>query len=231
MISQDKSPEKIGKMFDEISGKYDKLNHILTMNIDKKWRREISDNILKFGLKKDRILDAASGTGDQTIELLKIDPEEIISCDISQGMLEIQKRKIPDSRVKILHLDFFDIDDEEGIDIVTMSFGFRNLNDQTGAVNKLYELLKPGGVAIILEMFKAKGMTAKLFNLYFGKVMPKVGNTISGSEYAYDYLFKSVSEYYTVEEFTEISKRGGFELLHITNNFLKIVNTIYIRKT
>lgn len=231
MMTLEKSPDKIGKMFDEISGKYDKLNHILTMNIDRKWRREIAETILKFSLKKDRILDAASGTGDQTIELLKLDPEEIISCDISQGMLDIQKEKISDSRVKIINRDFFDLEQNEGYDIITMSFGFRNLIDQKGGIQKLYSLLKPGGVAIILEMFKTRGMTAKLFNLYFGKVMPKIGNTISGSKYAYDYLFKSVNKYYTKEDFLELSKRGGFEILHTTNNFLKIVNTIYIRKT
>lgn len=231
MIVKDKSPEVIGKMFDEISGNYDKLNHILTLNIDKGWRREITESILKFGIKKERILDAASGTGDLTIELLKVAPIEIISNDISQGMLDIQRGKISDSRVKILNEDFYNLDEEEGFDIVTLSFGFRNLNDQEEAIKKLYSLLKPGGVAIILEMFKSEGMTAKLFNLYFGKVMPKIGNTLSGSEYAYDYLFNSVSEYYTVNEFVELSKTGRFELLHLTNNFLKIVNTIYLKKT
>lgn len=92
-MTENKSPEKIAIMFNEISGVYDKVNHLATLNIDKKWRRGIIEMIKQDGIQKDKIFDVASGTGDQTVELLRLDPQEILSCDISEGMLEIQRRK------------------------------------------------------------------------------------------------------------------------------------------
>ncbi|KXK01602.1 MAG: menaquinone biosynthesis methyltransferase [Chlorobi bacterium OLB4] len=229
-MTENKSPEKIAIMFNEISGVYDKVNHLATLNIDKKWRRGIIEMIKQDGIQKDKIFDVASGTGDQTVELLRLDPQEILSCDISEGMLEIQRRKIKSERVKIINEDFMNIELKNYFDIITVSFGFRNFKNQEGAFTKMHSLLKPGGSLFVLEIFRTEGISSRLSNLYFGKVLSKFGNKISASNYAYNYLYSSVSGYYSLDEFVNIGKGLGFRPVKVKNNFLKIVNTICFRK-
>jgi len=168
-MTENKSPEKIAIMFNEISGVYDKVNHLATLNIDKKWRRGIIEMIKQDGIQKDKIFDVASGTGDQTVELLRLDPQEILSCDISEGMLEIQRRKIKSERVKIINEDFMNIELKNYFDIITVSFGFRNFKNQEGAFTKMHSLLKPEARCLCWKYSAQKGISSRLSNLYFGK--------------------------------------------------------------
>lgn len=216
-------------MFDEIAPTYDKLNHLFTLKIDIKWRREIVKYLKGKNFHAEDILDLASGTGDLTAELLKFDPKKIIAADISDKMLEVQRDKIKDSRLQLVNADSSDLPFEDNsFDLVTIGFGIRNFEHIERSLNEIRRVLKPGGKLIILEMFKASGIKTKVFNLYFGKVMPFFGNRISKSKYAYSYLFKSVDGFYSVKDFIDLCEKTGFKLEHSKNNFLGIVNTIVL---
>ena len=226
----DKSREKIESMFDEIAPAYDRLNHLFTLNIDKKWRK----NIVKYLSlrKKDfkTILDLASGTGDLSIELLNLNPEKIIAADISEKMLEIQKIKANNSKIHLSQCEAQYLPFEDNcFDLVTIGFGVRNFSNLEDSLKEINRVLKKDGSLVVLEMFKAGGIKTSLFNFYFGKIMPVIGNKISKSN-AYSYLFNSVDNFYNVKEFEGICIRNGFKVEYSMDNFLGIVNTIYFLK-
>lgn len=228
--SPDKSKEKIESMFDEIAPAYDKLNHLFTLNIDVRWRKQIVKHISVNNIKSENILDLASGTGDLSKELIKLNPGIIYAADISSKMLEIQKNKIRYENLQLIQTEaqFMPFDDEY-FDIVTIGFGVRNFYNLKESLKEIRRVLRPEGKLIILEMFKAGGLKTRMFNFYFGKIMPYAGNKISKSN-AYSYLFNSVNSFFNVKEFTEICEMCGFETESLKNNFLGIVNTFYLTK-
>ena len=229
-IKIDKSKDRIESMFDEIAPSYDRLNHLFTLNLDVRWRREIIKYIRSKNILHENILDLASGTGDLTIELIRIDPSRICAADISAKMLEIQRKKIKDERLELIQADVRELPFESGtFDIVTIGFGVRNFEHLEDSIKEIRRVMKKGGRLIVLEMFRSGGMKTGLFNIYFGKVMPYLGNKISGSKYAYSYLFRSVKSFYSLPEFTEICLKHGFEKEYSKNNFLGIVNTLYLK--
>jgi demethylmenaquinone methyltransferase/2-methoxy-6-polyprenyl-1,4-benzoquinol methylase len=229
-MKPDKSKDKIESMFDEIAPTYDKLNHLFTLNIDLKWRKEIVKYLFEKKCKCEFILDLASGTGDLTKELLRLNPGFIYAADISAKMLEIQEKKISDNRLKIIQTDAQAMPFvNEYFDIVTIGFGIRNFEKLELSLREINRVLKPGGKLIILEMFKSSGIKTGFFNLYFGKIMPKIGNKVSKSN-AYSYLFNSVDTFYTVKEFIEICENHGFKREYSKNNFMGIVNSVYLTK-
>jgi demethylmenaquinone methyltransferase/2-methoxy-6-polyprenyl-1,4-benzoquinol methylase len=226
----DKSKQKIESMFDEIAPTYDRLNHLFTLSIDTRWRREIVKNISDNNFSSVNILDLASGTGDLTAELIKLNADKICAVDISKNMLEIQRMKIRDSRLELIQADVKSLPFENNFfDVVTIGFGVRNFEYLEESLNEIRRVMKPAGRLIVLEMFKSGGVKTNLFNLYFGKVMPFIGNIISGSNYAYSYLFKSVNNFLTVPEFISLCKGCGFETEYYKNNFFGIVNTVYLK--
>ncbi|MDQ3021733.1 MAG: ubiquinone/menaquinone biosynthesis methyltransferase [Bacteroidota bacterium] len=231
-VNIDKSKKKIELMFDEIAPSYDRLNHLFTMNLDLRWRKEIINYIKRENFPADNILDVASGTGDLTLELLSLDAKKIYASDISVNMLKIQKSKITDNRLKLIKADASNLPFENDyFDIVTIGFGVRNFDRLEKSLNEIKRVIKPGGKVVILEMFKTSGFGTKLFNIYFGKVMPYFGNKISKSKYAYSYLFRSVDSFLKVNDFIKLCSNSGFKLEHHKNNFLGIVNTLYLTES
>ena len=227
----DKSPEKIQSMFDEIAGRYDLLNHLFTFNLDKKWRRDIVRKIERDKISKNVLLDLASGTGDLTMELTSLNPDQLYSCDISLKMLEVQKDKLKNKNVIISQADAEKLPyDSESIDVVTIGFGIRNFENLGKALNEIFRVLKKSGLLVILEMFSQPKMKKGIYNIYFSKLIPAIGNRISKSQYAYDYLFNSVNGFYTPEELITYCKGLNFELYHRKNNLINLVNTLYFRK-
>jgi demethylmenaquinone methyltransferase/2-methoxy-6-polyprenyl-1,4-benzoquinol methylase len=218
-------------MFDEIAGKYDLLNHLFTFNMDKKWRRDIICKIANDNIKKDVIMDLASGTGDLTKELLNLNPVKLHSCDISSKMLEVQKNKLRNLEV---HLSLANAEelpyDNNSIDIVTIGFGIRNFENLRVALKEISRVLKNFGLLIVLEMFSQQKMKKGIYNIYFSKLMPLIGNRISKSKYAYDYLFNSVDSFCTPKDFIKLCEELNFNLIGRKNNFLNIVNTLYLQK-
>src|SRR5690606_2914914 len=227
----DKSRHKIEPMFDSIAGKYDFLNHLLTLNMDKKWRRKIAKNIHEMNIPHNTILDAASGTGDLTIELLKLNPDSIMSLDFSDKMLDIQRKKISDPRVNIMRGDVTKMPFKNAqFDLVTIGFGVRNFRDLDAAMSEIKRVLKPGGNIIVIENFNKRGFFASVVDrIYCGFLLPMVGNMISRSE-AYEYLFKSIKDFYTVDEFIDFCKKSGFSLIKKHNNLVGVVNTVYFNR-
>ncbi|CAN5436678.1 bifunctional demethylmenaquinone methyltransferase/2-methoxy-6-polyprenyl-1,4-benzoquinol methylase UbiE [soil metagenome] len=230
----DKSRLKIETMFDEIAPKYDLLNHMFTLNIDKSWRKNIVTNIENLKISHQVILDLATGTGDLTMELVKLNPRELIASDISQNMLDMQAAKLHKNNivsVKILQADALHLPfNDNHFDIITVGFGIRNFEDLSAGLKEMNRVLKKGGMLIILEMFKSTGVRTKIFNLYFGGIMPFFGNLISGSKNAYSYLFKSVSGFMNVNEFISLSEKNNFKKFKSENNMLDLVNTVYLEK-
>jgi len=229
-IKLDKSKDKIESMFDEIPPSYDKLNHLFTLNIDIRWRKEIIKYIRKNSIPSNSILDLASGTGDLTAELMSLDPVRICAADISEKMLEVQRKKITDKRLELIQADVKDLPFESNtFNIVTIGFGVRNFEHLEDSIKEIRRVIKAGGRLIVLEMFRSEGIMNSAFNLYFGKVMPYLGNKISGSKYAYSYLFKSVNSFLSVSEFISVCTKCGFESEFTKNNFLGVVNTVYLK--
>jgi len=229
-MQPDKSRKKIEEMFDEIAPTYDKLNHLFTARSDIIWRRKIVKYLISTGRNFYNIVDLASGTGDLTIELLKLEPKKIYAVDISKKMLEIQKGKVNDKRLELIQAEAANMPfDDNSIDLVTIGFGIRNFEDLEISLKEIKRVLKNDGYLIILEMFKAEKISSKLFNYYFSRIMPFLGNKLSKSKTAYNYLSDSVQNFLTVKEFSDICKNNGFETEKTVNNFIGVVNTIYLK--
>lgn len=228
----DKSPEKISAMFDEIAPTYDRLNHVFTLNLDKTWRSRIVSEIVSREFGKARILDLATGTGDLALELVKLNPDVLIAVDFSKEMLEYQRKHKSNPLIDLIEADASELPFPGNyFDIVTIGFGVRNFFDLEKCLNEINRVLKPGGRLIVLEIFKGKGFFNKTFNFYFGKIVPVLGNSVSGSSSAYSYLFNSVESFHSPDEFKGICMKSSFEPEYSTNNFLGIVNTLCFRKT
>ena len=227
----DKSRNQISRMFDDIAPKYDFLNHLFTMYRDKKWRREIVKYLKTLNREFENVLDIASGTGDLTLELLKLNPKIIYSCDISPKMLDIQKKKIESNILKIEIADAEKLPyKNNSIDLVTIGFGVRNFNNLPKALVEIKRVLKKDGILVVLEMFSRNKGKKDIFDVYFKKLMPKVGNKVSKSTNAYNYLINSVNTFLSVEEFTRLGEVSGYSHIYSKNNFLNIVHTVYFQK-
>jgi demethylmenaquinone methyltransferase/2-methoxy-6-polyprenyl-1,4-benzoquinol methylase len=218
-------------MFDDIAPKYDFLNHLFTLNRDKKWRREIIKYLKTLDRNYEYILDIASGTGDLTLELLKLNPSKIFSCDISEKMLEVQKKKIKSDKLKI---DIADVEslpyENNSIDLATIGFGVRNFENLDKSIKEIYRVLNKNGILVVLEMFARKKKKDDMFDVYFNKLMPRVGNKVSKSSNAYNYLFNSVNSFVKADDFIKLGEESGFKCIYSKNNFLNIVHTVYFQK-
>jgi len=228
-----KNKQFIGGMFDEISPTYDKLNHLLSGYQDNRWRKGAVKYLASLSTSYENVLDLASGSGDLGMEFLKLQPKRIFSADLSFEMLKIDKAKLPADinqavKAEAEHLPF-----KSGyFDLCGIGFGVRNFERLSECTTEIARVLKPGGKFITIEMFKPlkPNIANKSFRLYFEKILPKIGNTLSKSDYAYSYLFESVDNFINIQQYSEILQNSGFKILKTTNNFLGIVNSIFAEK-
>jgi len=228
-----KDKKFIGKMFDEISPTYDKLNHILSGRQDKKWRKQAINYLGKQNLKYEHILDLASGSGDLAVEFLRLNPDKLFSVDLSLEMLKINKSKISSNinlpvKAEAEKLPFSD----NFFNLIGIGFGVRNFDNLKICMKEIYRVIKPGGRFLTIEMFNTvrNGLVQKSFKLYFRNVLPRIGKLFSKNDYAYDYLFDSVDNFLSINEYTSILEETGFKIEYSKNNFLEIVNTIIASK-
>jgi demethylmenaquinone methyltransferase/2-methoxy-6-polyprenyl-1,4-benzoquinol methylase len=210
-------------MFASISARYDLLNHLLSANMDKRWRQKVAKRLQGVASNDGRILDVACGTGDLALEIFDVTGARVIGTDFCRPMLEIAGRKavernqaIPFVEGDALQLPFAD-DSFEG---VTIAFGLRNLASVEGGLAELLRILKPGGLMIVLEFSRpmAPGFRA-LFQFYFRRVLPLLGGMVSGSKSAYEYLPESVSHFPDQEQLAALMRKLGFaevEYLNLT---------------
>jgi demethylmenaquinone methyltransferase/2-methoxy-6-polyprenyl-1,4-benzoquinol methylase len=207
--------EQVAAMFNNISKRYDLLNHVLSLGIDVIWRKK-AINLLQKDQPK-LILDIATGTGDFAIEALALHPDKVIGVDISQGMLEVGKKKI--KKKKLDHLIELQLGDSEKLlfpennfDAVIVSFGARNFENLEKGLAEMYRVLKPGGKTIIIEFSKPEKFPMKQgYNFYFKYILPRIGKLVSKDNEAYTYLPESVQAFPYGNEFLGILKRVGFK--------------------
>lgn len=207
--------EQVAKMFDNISRRYDFLNHFLSLGIDKIWRRK-AISMLKASQPK-VILDVATGTGDFAIQALSLKPEKIFGIDISEGMLDMGRKKLKErnlsGKIELLKGDSENIPfGENKFDAVTVAFGVRNFENLEKGLREIYRVLKPGGKLIVLEFSRPKAFPMKqAYNFYFKAILPKVGRMISSDKSAYTYLPESVEAFPDGEDFLRILENVGFK--------------------
>jgi demethylmenaquinone methyltransferase/2-methoxy-6-polyprenyl-1,4-benzoquinol methylase len=211
----DSKKEQVAKMFDNISHRYDFLNHFLSLGIDKLWRKK-AINLLKAANPR-LILDVATGTGDFALQALVINPDKVIGIDISEGMLEMGRKKIKrldlDQKVELFQGDSENIPFEENkFDAVTVAFGVRNFENLEKGLSEIFRVLKPGAKLVVLEFSRPKGFPFKqIYNIYFKAVLPRIGRMISKDSAAYTYLPESVEAFPDGSDFLGILKKIGFK--------------------
>lgn len=221
---------QVEEMFNDISSKYDLLNHLLSVNIDKLWRKRVI-NMLKHQEPK-TILDVATGTADFAIAATKLKNSKITGIDISQGMLDVAQRKINKMRlgqqVQLLKADSENLPFEENsFDAAIVGFGVRNFESLGKGIQEIYRVIKPGGIFYVLEFSKpSKTPIKQLYKLYFNSILPKVGGWISKNKDAYSYLPESVNQFPDGENFLAVLAASGFIKCRFTEQSLGIA-TIY----
>jgi len=217
--SEHSKKSQVEEMFNNISPRYDLLNHLLSANIDKVWRKKTIRKLKKYQPKT--ILDVATGTGDFAIEAVKLGNVKIVGIDISAGMLEVGQKKIVKKGLQEI-IEFKKADSENLpfqnniFDAATVGFGVRNFENLKNGLNEILRVLKPGGVFYILEFSKPKKAPFKqLYQFYFTRILPTIGRFISKDTNAYTYLPESVNEFPDGERFLAILAEVGF----IRNSF------------
>lgn len=206
--------EEVAEMFNNISKRYDFLNHFLSLGIDKIWRKKAIKLLQDIQPKK--ILDIATGTGDFAVAAMKLKPTEVIGVDISQGMLDVgiekMKRKGLDHVIQMRIGDSEELPFEDDyFDALTVGFGVRNYENLEKGLTDMLRVLRPGGKAIILEFSKPKKFPMKqLFGFYSKRIIPFFGKRISKDERAYAYLPESVAAFPEGKAFTDILEKIGY---------------------
>lgn len=212
---QEGKKEQVAEMFNNISKKYDFLNHFLSLGIDITWRKKAVKMLAAD--KPKLILDIATGTGDFAIEALALNPDKIIGVDISEGMLaegrkKLKKRKL-DDRIELQTGDSERLLFEDNkFDAVIVSFGVRNFENLEKGLRDMYRVLKPGGKTVIVEFSKPKKFPMKQgYNFYFKYILPQIGKIVSKDNAAYTYLPESVQAFPDGEDFLTVLKKVGFK--------------------
>ena len=206
----------VEEMFDNIAPTYDTLNHRLSWDIDKGWRKKAINCLLPYAPKK--MLDIATGTGDFAILAAQmLHPEQLVGADISEGMMEIGRQKVKRmgldkvisfEKQDCLHLGY----EDETFDAVTAAFGIRNFQNLDQGLSEMCRVLKKGGHLCIVELTTPVSFPMKqLFRIYSGTVLPIYGKLISKDQSAYDYLNKTIAAFPQGEVMMEVLKKAGFE--------------------
>lgn len=206
--------EAVKEIFDDIAPKYDLLNHCLSLNIDKIWRRKAMKCIGES--EKGMLLDVACGTGDFSIAAYKAGVRQVTGIDISENMVEVGRRKIDalglTSRIVLQSGDSEKMDfEDERFDVVTVAFGVRNFEHLELGLKEMLRVVKKGGKVIILEFSMPEHFPMKqLYKFYFRHILPVLGGWISGNKGAYTYLPESVMKFPQGETFLNIMKNCGY---------------------
>lgn len=217
-------------MFSGIAKRYDLLNHLLSMNIDKRWRKLVRQKLQPILDRLDGIvLDIACGTGDLSIELQSHAKARVIGTDFCRPMLAVAAEKnakvslnIPYVEADAMTLGFADAT----FDAVTIAFGLRNLPNFKDGLAEMNRILKPGGKLCVLE-FSSPVVPGfrQAFNFYFTRILPRIGGAVSGSRGAYEYLPDSVSKFPDQKGLADLMRETGFddvEYLNLTGGIAAI---------
>lgn len=230
--------EKIVSMFDNIAPTYDTANRVMSMGVDKSWRRKACDLAYEFGAKDsiDKIVDVACGTGDMMdfwrsrAEVAGIAVGEIVGVDPSVGMVDVAREKFPKFNYHIAKATEIPLEDESA-DILSITYGIRNVVEREAALKEFNRVLKKDGLVVILEFMKNENpsLLGKIRDFYMNKILPKVGGFISKNLEAYEYLPNSIEDFSTVDNMKKELEVAGFEMLY-SKSFSMDISTLLIAR-
>jgi len=218
----------VRRMFDAVAQRYDLLNHLLSLNIDRSWRRHavrrLRPELARPGV---RVLDLCCGTGDLLFALESECHAAVLGCDFSHPMLVLARQKAARRGVRA---HFVEADalrlplPDASVDLITTAFGFRNLANYRLGLAEMSRVLRPGGVAAILEFSKPPHpLISAFYNFYSRRLLPAIGGALSGSREAYAYLPESVRRFPGAEELAGDMRRAGFQQVRFTRMTAGIV--------
>lgn len=216
-VSTSREPARIAGMFDAIARRYDTLNHVLSIGLDRRWRKQA---ILALRLKpNDRLLDMCTGTGDLAVAAVTAPvgaAGDVVGIDFSGEMLRLGLAKVRtaglSARVHLARGDATSVPlPDESVDAAAVAFGIRNVVDRDRGCREFARVLRPGGRLAVLEFGTPQMPGLKqLYQWYFRAVLPRIGGLISGNRSAYAYLPASVGEFPSPEAFADVLRRAGF---------------------
>ncbi len=236
LTDKEEKQEKIVTMFDDIASTYDKANRVLSMGIDIQWRKKGCNKAFEILDKKElgQITDVATGTGDLLIywkeeaEKNNVIIDKYVGIDPSVGMLEVAKSKVDfaefiEGKAQKLPIE------NESTDVISISYGIRNVVDRVEALHEFYRALKPGGIVMILEFTKQErsGIVDKIVDFGMKNVLPRIGGLISKNYEAYKYLPDSIEEFLTTEMLEKELESVGFEMKY-TKSFSMGISTLLV---
>jgi demethylmenaquinone methyltransferase/2-methoxy-6-polyprenyl-1,4-benzoquinol methylase len=205
---------QVEEMFDSISHRYDLLNHLLSVNIDKLWRKKAIKLLAPHHPEK--ILDIATGTADFAIAATRLNPQKITGIDLSEGMLKKGRQKIEkkglSGSIELLKADSEALPfDNATFDAAVVGFGVRNFENLEKGLTEIHRVLKPGGVFIVLEFSRPrKAFFKQMYFFYFNNILPMLGRLVSKDNSAYTYLPESVHEFPDGDDFVFILEKIGY---------------------
>jgi len=207
--------KQVEKMFDTISGNYDGLNRVISLGIDKKWRKKVVQLVVEK--KPESVLDIATGTGDLAISFAEFDIPKIVGFDLSEGMLAVARKKVATQKIAD-KIEFLQGDSEEmpfesnSFDAITVAFGVRNFEELEKGLAEILRVLKPGGIFTVLETSVPTKFPFKQGYFFHTRyVLPLVGKIFSKDKVAYNYLSESASVFPYGEDFNNILRKIGFK--------------------
>jgi len=236
LVNKEEKQEKIVTMFDDIAPTYDRANRVLSMGIDIQWRKKGCDKAFEI-LGRERlsqVIDVATGTGDLLIYWKEqaakntVTIDKYVGIDPSVGMLDVAKEKVDFAEFIEGKAQELPIEDES-TDVISISYGIRNVVDRVEALQEFYRALKPNGIVMILEFTKQErsGLLDKVVDFGMKKVLPKIGGFISKNYEAYQYLPESIEEFLTTEMLAKELEEAGFEMKY-TKSFSMGISTLLI---
>ena len=236
LTNKQEKQEKIVTMFDDIASTYDKANRVLSMGIDIQWRKQGCNKAFEILGKKSlgQVTDVATGTGDLLIywnEQAKkngVSIEKYVGIDPSTGMLDVARTKVDfatfiEGKAQVLPLK------DEVTDVISISYGIRNVVDRVEALEEFHRALKPGGLVVILEFTKQErsGIIDKVVDFGMKNILPRVGGFISKNYEAYKYLPDSIEEFLTTKMLSDELENAGFEMKY-TKSFSMGISTLLV---
>ena len=215
----DNEKQHIGQLFDRIAGTYDGLNHVLSLNIDKRWRRRA----VRMLAPAEQVLDVAIGTADLTIEILRQGKaQHVTGIDLSRGMMAIGEQKVAKrGYAPQVQFDYGSAQQmpyaDSSFDTVTCAYGVRNFANMDEGLSEMYRVLREGGELMVLEFsYPTNPVIRWGYDLYFTHILPFIGNLFSRDKGAYSYLNRSVKNFPYGEAFCQHLRKAGFTQIKAT---------------
>lgn len=229
--------QQIKELFSNIAPTYDLLNHLLSLNLDKKWRKK---TIYSIPFDPDEPicgLDLCAGTLDLSIQFLnRFRKGSCHAVDFSQPMLDIGISKIPDNqrdRLNVTCADALNLPfPDNTFNVAFCGYGFRNLDDPEAGIKEIYRVLKPNGSLLLLEFFRPEKWMTKLFHKTYGNlILPSIGRLISGKNGAYRYLKDSIADFYSLGECVNMLEKQRFNSIKCKNFFMNVSSLVIAFKS